>query len=110
MSEDFYSNNWVNENGPHPQFRILKKHIDRAVQDLFLKALRSRPRELSFVFKDEDQIDYFSQRMIKYWETYEHYEVCSEIQRLSKKFKEDWKSNLSDENYKPSNLSEIFKA
>jgi hypothetical protein len=34
----------------HPQFEVLKKHIDRAVQDLFLSSLRTQNRDFLFIF------------------------------------------------------------
>ena len=39
--EDFYMDDFK-MGGKHPQFEIIKKHIERAVQDLFIDSLRSR--------------------------------------------------------------------
>jgi hypothetical protein len=104
-----YSDHSSKKNGPHPQFHIIKKHIDRAVQDLFLKALREQPDELSYIFNDTDQIESFCQRMIKYWESNEDYEICSEIQSLSKKFKSNWTKSEIDLESRASKLVEMFK-
>lgn len=95
--------------GKHPQFPILKMHIDRAVQDLFLDALRMQPIELRYIFTEESQIDSFCQRMIKYWEESENYEICSEIQELCKKFKQSWEEDQCDPDERSAKLMEIFK-
>jgi hypothetical protein len=74
----------------HPQYDILKKHIERSVQDMFLITLRNQPIELIFIFENENQIDSFSNRVLKYWEDLEKYEICSEVIELSKQLKEKW--------------------
>ena len=76
----------------HPQFSVLKSHIDRAVQDLFLVALRTQGKEFLHVFDSEKKIDLFTSRMLKYWEAEECYEICSEILALSKELKSKWRS------------------
>jgi hypothetical protein len=76
----------------HPQYDILKKHIERSVQDMFLSTLRNQPIELIFIFENENQIDGFSDRVLKYWEGLEKYEICSEVIELSKQLKEKWKN------------------
>lgn len=76
----------------HPQYDILKKHIERSVQDMFLSSLRSQPVELIFIFEAEEQIDGFSNRILKYWEALEKYEICSEVIELTKQLKEKWKN------------------
>lgn len=75
----------------HPQFNLIKKHIERAVQDLFLDSLRNHPDDLVFLFINEEQIDAFVGRILNYWEGYEDYEICKEVISLSKVFKERWK-------------------
>jgi len=109
MSKSFYPSNGFGSEGPHPQFNILRKHIDRAVQDLFLSALRNPPAELNYVFRTEEQIDSFTQRMIKYWESNEDYEICAEIQKLGKNFKKDWKEKSNTEDFEPKKIIDIFK-
>lgn len=104
-----YSNYNSKNSGPHPQFHIIKKHIDRAVQDLFLSVLRQQPDELKYIFNDTDQIESFCQRMIKYWESNEDYEICSEIQTLSKKFRSSWTKSDIDMESRASKLMEMFK-
>jgi hypothetical protein len=106
---NFYPNNGFGVDGPHPQFKILRRHVNRAVQDLFLKALRNPPEELKYIFKDENQIEMFTQRMIKYWEHHENYEVCAEIQKLGRKFKDRWNENPEDREFEPSKIADIFK-
>ena len=81
----------------HPQFEVLKKHIDRAVQDLFLNSLRSQSRDFLFIFDQEDQIEKFAKRMIKYWEKEENYEICAEIVKLKKKMTTKWKKVMSED-------------
>jgi hypothetical protein len=74
----------------HPQFDLIKKHIERAVQDLFLDSLRNETDQLTHLFLNEDQIESFVNRLLKYWEDLEDYETCNEIISLSEKFKEKW--------------------
>jgi hypothetical protein len=74
----------------HPQYDILEKRIKRSVQDMFLNTLRNQPMELIFIFENENQIDSFSNRILKYWEDLEKYEICSEVIELSKQLKERW--------------------
>ena len=87
----FQAGDWESENKDHPQSRILKSHIERAVQDLFLDSLRSQHEDFLFIFDDKDQIEKFSQKMIRYWEKEEEYEICSEIIKLKKKMISRWK-------------------
>ena len=75
----------------HPQYDILRKHIERSVQDMFLTSLRSQPVELVFIFETEEQIDGFTNRILKYWENVEKYEICSEVIELSKQLKDKWR-------------------
>lgn len=74
----------------HPQHNILKCHIERAVQDLFLEALRNQPIELFYVFETEEQIDSFIDRILSYWEKIEKYEICQEVVGLSEEFRNKW--------------------
>lgn len=76
----------------HPQYEILKRHVERCVQDMFLEALRTQPNELCFLFGDELQIDEFTKRMLSYWEASENFEICQEILELSSTFKEKWRN------------------
>lgn len=78
------------ETPQHPQHKILKKHIERSVQDLFLEALRNQPIELLYVFDTEEQIDGFIGRMLAYWEKYEKYETCQDVVGLGKILKDKW--------------------
>jgi hypothetical protein len=81
--EDFYMDDFK-MGGKHPQFEIIKKHIERAVQDLFIDSLRSRTNDLIYVFNEESQIDGFTERILNYWEGLENYEICKEVVDLSK--------------------------
>lgn len=90
MSKQSYGNDYSLDD-KHPQFSLIKKHIERAVQDLFLDSLRNDTDNLVHVFSNEEQIDGFVERILKYWEQYEDYEVCKEVISLSKKFKKRWK-------------------
>ncbi len=76
----------------HPQYAILKKNIERSVQDMFLASLRRKSKDLVYVFGSEEQIDVFVKRMLDYWGKLEKYEICKEILDLSKAFKEQWKA------------------
>lgn len=109
MSKSFYPSNGFGLEGPHPQFNILRKHIDRAVQDLFLSALRNPTEDLNYVFNSDAQIDSFTQRMIKYWESHEDYEICAEIQKLGKNFKKEWEKRSSSNVLQPQKIIDIFK-
>jgi len=108
----FQSENWGDFGSKlnHPQFEVLKKHIDRAVQDLFLNSLRSQNRDFLFIFDQEDQIEKFSQRMIKYWEKEENYEVCSEIIKLKKKMIRKWKKVMSEDTSEGEEIKEWLKS
>ena len=81
----------------HPQYEVIKKHIERAVQDLFLESLRSKSPELIYVFTDEQQIDAFIKRILNYWENLENYEICQEVVNLSSDLKERWKNRDTEE-------------
>jgi hypothetical protein len=74
----------------HPQFGLIKKHIERAVQDLFLDSLRNDGDTLVHIFSNEQQIDGFIEKILKYWEILEDYEICKEVIHLSSSFKEKW--------------------
>ena len=91
-SENFPYNDWRSSYEDHPQFSVLKSHIDRAVQDLFLVALRTQGEEFIYIFDSEKKIDDFGSRMIKYWEKEENYEVCAEILVLGKELKAKWRN------------------
>jgi hypothetical protein len=80
----------------HPQFRLIKKHIERSVQDLFLTALREQPEEIVYIFTDESQIESFKSRMITYWEKFEEYEICQEIIERIEDLKEGWKERNTE--------------
>jgi hypothetical protein len=97
--------------GNHPQFGIIKKHIERAVQDLFIDSLRTRTDDLLYVFNDESQIDAFTKRILNYWEELEDYEVCKEVLDLSKNFKERWKNRESvEESTSIARIKSLFKS
>mgnify|MGYP003648486361 FL=1 len=91
-SENFPYNDWRSSYEDHPQFSVLKSHIDRAVQDLFLVALRTQGEEFIYIFDSEEKIGDFASRMIKYWEKEENYEVCAEILVLAKELKTKWRN------------------
>lgn len=83
---------WEDPKSFHPQGNILKSHIERAVQDIFYSALKSQSEDLLYIFYSKDQIDELIKRMVKYWESEEEYEKCSEIMSLGDKFKEKWET------------------
>ena len=107
---DFYFNDF-RIGGKHPQFEIIKKHIERAVQDLFIDSLRSKTNDLLYVFNDEAQIESFTERILNYWESLEDYEICKEVLELSKEFKERWKNRESiEESPSISRIRNLFKS
>ena len=89
----------------HPQFPLIKKHIERSVQDLFLISLREQPDEMVYVFTQEEQIDRFKSRMLTYWEGFEEYEICQEISERVEDLKERWKNR--DTEVDPLSLEKI---
>ena len=99
MEENNNDFNFINfESGSkHPQFNIIKNHIERAVHDLFLDSLRNKSTDLLYIFSNEEQIDGFTGKILNYWEELEKYEVCKEVLDLSKDFKERWKNKESIE-------------
>lgn len=95
----------------HPQFALIKKHIERAVQDLFLDSLRKKSNDLLYVFNNEEQIDAFVDRILKYWEALENYEICKEVLSLTSDFKERWRNKETEED-SPAllRIKELFKS
>jgi len=80
----------------HPQFSLIKKHIERSVQDLFLTSLREQPEEMVYVFTEEEQIEKFKSRILSYWEQYEEYEICQEVSEKIQDLKERWKTRNTE--------------
>jgi hypothetical protein len=89
-SEYFFSGGYK-EPEKHPQYNILKKHIERAIQDIFLDSLREQTIDFLYIFDSENQIDSFVKRTLSYWEDLEKYEICKEVLDLSQKLKEKWR-------------------
>jgi hypothetical protein len=87
-----------NQGNSHPQFSLIKKHIERSVQDLFLTSLREQPEEMVYVFVEEDQIEKFKSRMLTYWEKFEEYEICQEVSERIEDLKERWKERDTEIN------------
>ena len=111
MYNDGFSMDDFGNVGKHPQFDVIKKHIERAVQDLFIDSLRTKTDDLLYVFNDESQIDSFTKRILNYWEELEDYEVCKEVLGLSKEFKERWKNRESvEESPSISRIKNLFKS
>lgn len=95
----------------HPQYSILKKHIERSIQDLFLISLRNQNGDILYVFETTDQIDAFIERMLKYWEKYESYEKCQEIVKLGKSLKKKWTNRETNpETPGEIRIKDIFRA
>jgi hypothetical protein len=111
MYNDGFSMDDFGNVGKHPQFDVIKKHIERAVQDLFIDSLRTKTDDLLYVFNDESQIDSFTKRILNYWEELEDYEVCKEVLDLTKEFKERWKKQeFVDESLSISRIKSLFKS
>jgi hypothetical protein len=105
-------NNFFHQEGgqEHPQFNLLKSHIERAVQDLFLESLRTQSPELLYIFTAEEQIDAFVKRILTYWEELEKYEICQEVVNLTKQFKEKWvKRDLSETSVGLTRVRDLFR-
>ena len=95
----------------HPQYSILKRHIERSVQDLFLISLRNQNDDIFYVFETVEQIDAFLGRMLKYWEKYEKYETCQEIVKLGNELKDKWINRESNpETPGEIRIKDIFRA
>ena len=45
----------------------------------------------------QDQIEKFGQKMIKYWEKEEDYEICSEIVKLKKRMITKWRKIMAED-------------
>ena len=111
MYNDGFSMDDFGNVGKHPQFDVIKKHIERAVQDLFIDSLRTKTDDLLYVFNDESQIDSFTKRILNYWEELEDYEVCKEVLDLTKEFKERWKKQeFVGESLSISRIKSLFKS
>ena len=107
----FQRENWGSSGDQnHPQFEVLKKHIDRAVQDLFLTSLRTQHVDFLYIFESKEQIEKFTERMIKYWEKEENYEVCAEIVKLKKRMITKWKRAMAQESNEGEELKEWLKS
>ena len=95
----------------HPQYDILKKHIERSIQDIFLSSLKEKSDDLIYVFDNHEQIDSFISRMLKYWENLEKYETCMEIKDLSKPLKRKWENRAAiDPGEASVKIKDIFKS
>lgn len=109
-SGNFSFSDWGSSFEGHPQFSILKIHIERAVQDLFLNALRTQSPDFLQIFESESKIEDFCCRMISFWEREENYEICAEILKLKKQLKEDWGKIPSCEKGKEMVIREWLKS
>lgn len=89
--ENYYFSDWGSSFDDHPQHDILKCHVERAVQDLFLNALRLQSDDFVYIFDTEKKINDFCFRMVLYWEKEENYEICGEIVSLKSSLKSKWK-------------------
>jgi len=90
-NQDSSFTGWGTSFENHPQFSVLKLHIDRAVHDLYLDSLREQSEEFLHIFSDEPQIQKFTNSMLKYWEGEENYETCGEILLLRESLIQKWK-------------------
>lgn len=88
---NYHFSDWGSSFDDHPQYDILKCHVERAVQDLFLNALRLQSDDFVYIFDNEEKIDDFCFRMVSYWEREEKYEICGEIVSLKSDLKLKWK-------------------
>ena len=67
-------------------------------------------RDFLFIFDRVDQIEKFAQRMIKYWEKEENYEVCAEIIKLKKKMISKWKKIMAEDTNEGEEIKEWLKS
>jgi hypothetical protein len=93
----------------HPQFDILKSHVERCIVDMFYLVLRDKPHQIFHVFENENQIDQFSKRVLSYWEKFEDFEMCQDVLRLTNEFKSEWKNKITEEKEPGSSrITDIF--
>jgi|688.fasta_scaffold878126_2 hypothetical protein len=91
-SQDNFYTGWGSSFQNHHQFNVLKDHIDRAVQDIFLDSLREQNEEFLHIFSSTEKIDEFIDRMLRYWEGEENYEICGQILQLKSDLVSKWNS------------------
>jgi hypothetical protein len=72
--------------------------------------LRSQSRDFLFILDQEEQIEKFAKRMIKYWEKEENYEICAEIVKLKKKMTTKWKKVMSEDTNEGEEIKEWLKS
>jgi hypothetical protein len=87
---NYHFSDWGSSFDDHPQYSLLKDHVERAVQDLFLHALRLQSEDFVYIFDSEKKVDDFCSRMTSYWESQECYEICAEIVLLREDLKKKW--------------------
>jgi len=93
----------------HPQSEILKWHIDRAIQDMFLESLRSQLEEFVYIFNSEDEIEKFVDKIVVYREANEEYEVCSEAISLKNSLLEKWRKTMEEDSKKEDKLKDWLR-
>ena len=90
MSLPFLNSPFSRFPSDHPQIELIKSHLVRAMQDLFLISIRNLDDEFMLIFDSEEEIDEFCDGIIKYRESIEEYEVCNEILDTKPQLLEKW--------------------
>lgn len=88
--EQLNFNDWRRIYSDHPQNKLLISHIERATNDIFYLSLKNEESDLFFFIRDKEQLDKFLNKMIKYWESKEEFEKCSEIIKIGEILKIKW--------------------
>ena len=91
MSLPFQNSPFSKFPSDHPQIELIKSHLVRAMQDLFLISIRNLDEEFMLIFDSEQEIDEFCDGIIKYRESIEEYEVCNEILDTKPDLLKKWK-------------------
>lgn len=91
MSLPFQNSPFSRFPSDHPQIELIKSHLVRAMQDLFLISIRNLDDEFMVIFDSVEEIDEFCDGIIKYRESIEEYEVCNEILDIKPQLLEKWK-------------------
>jgi len=93
----------------HPQADTLKWHIDRAIQDMFLDSLRAQTEEFVYIFNSEEEIEKFVDKIVKYREANEEYEICSEAIFLRDSLLKNWRETMEEDAKKENKLKEWLR-
>lgn len=95
MNIPFHSSPLSKFPSDHRQIDLIRNHLTRAMQDLFLLSVRNLDNEFLLIFDSEKEIDELFSGMVKYREEIEEYEICEEIIKRKPDMIIKWKETLS---------------